>query len=355
MKKINQAVILAGGEGQRLRPLTNTRPKPLLPVLDRPCLEYVIESLARAGITDIFLTCSYRSSDIVDAVGNGEKLGVNIIYSFEEEPMGTAGAVKLLQDKLDERFIVASGDVLADVDITALVNFHDEKSAEATLALTEVSRPEEFGIVEIDELGKILRFKEKPAKEEIFSNLVNAGIYVLERGVLEEIPFEEKFDFSKNLFPKLLANGRGVYGYKISGLWKDIGRPFDLLEANLLMAQRINRQSEKAIYGAQIERDQGGNVEPLEDSFLGRDVRLGSTSRITSSVIGRESTIGERTEIIDSLILARCTIFEECMIEHCVVGEGCVIGPRVNISGCVLGDGVLVEGPLSLKDVVKEP
>jgi mannose-1-phosphate guanylyltransferase len=236
------AVILAGGEGTRLRPLTNTRPKPLLPVLGRPCVEYIIRSLADAGVGTAYLTCGYRSQDMVDALGDGRQFGLDMRFAFEDHPAGTAGAVKLLEGKLGDTVVVVSGDVLADVDIGSLVEVHRRKRAVATMALSTVDRPEEFGIVGLDDDGRIVRFKEKPRTEEVFSNLINAGIYVLERKAVENIPAEEKFDFSKQLFPKLLGMGEPLYGVPLSGLWKDIGTPGDPLEVNLRTAARGTRR-----------------------------------------------------------------------------------------------------------------
>jgi UTP-glucose-1-phosphate uridylyltransferase len=183
---VKQAVIMAGGEGTRLKPLTNTRPKPLLPVLGRPCIEYVINSLASAGVEEIFIACGYRSQDIVNSLGDTTRYGAKITYAYEEVPMGTAGAVKLLQDKLHGTFLVGSGDTLTDADLGHLIDFHREKKAFVTMALTEVEKPEQFGIVGVNADGRIERFKEKPRTEEVFSNVINAGTYVLEADALRD-------------------------------------------------------------------------------------------------------------------------------------------------------------------------
>lgn len=207
-------------QGDEASTVDYARPKPLLPVLGRPCVEYVIEAMAEAGVEEVFLTCGYRAEDMVEALGSGDQFGVEIIMCFEDVPAGTAGAVKLLEDRLEDTFIVASGDVLADVDVRSLVDQHVRTGAMATMALTTVERPEEFGIVGLDDAGRIERFKEKPRTEEVFSNLINAGIYVLERDVLPEIPRGEMYDFSKQLFPKLLAAGQPLYG----AAWGAYGR-----------------------------------------------------------------------------------------------------------------------------------
>ena len=236
--RVGQAVILAGGEGTRLRPLTSSRPKPLLPVLGVPCIEYVISSLAQAGVRHIILACGYRSEDVVRALGDGRRFGVDIEFAYEREPMGTAGAVKLLEDRLEGTFVVGSGDTLTDADLGALIDFHARKGAEATMGLTEVEHPEQFGIVGVDADGRIERFKEKPRTEEVFSRVINAGTYVLEKEVLGMIPPGQKYDFSKNLYMDMLERGRGLYATPLNGYWKDIGRPSDLYLANMDMASR---------------------------------------------------------------------------------------------------------------------
>ncbi|MEW5761464.1 MAG: nucleotidyltransferase family protein, partial [Candidatus Thermoplasmatota archaeon] len=183
-----KAVILAGGEGRRLRPLTEKRPKPLVPIAGRACIEYVISSLVKSGIKEIIITTSYMSDKLIKAIGNGESYGAGILYSFEDKPCGTAGAVKRVEKFLDGTFIVASGDVVMDIDFQKLYESHKKNNSIATLALTYLSDPRNYGIVEIDRRNRIKRFLEKPKEEEVFSNLINAGIYVLETDVLSYIP-----------------------------------------------------------------------------------------------------------------------------------------------------------------------
>lgn len=351
--EVAKAVVLAGGEGTRLRPLTNTRPKPLLPVLGRPCVEYAIRSLASAGIEQVFVACGYRSADIVSALGDGKDLGVDLVYAFEEEPAGTAGAVKLLENELEGTFVVASGDVLADVDIGQLIRLHKEKGAVATMALTEVDRPQEFGIVGLDDSGRIIRFKEKPAPEEVFSNLVNAGIYVLERDVLSLIPTAEKFDFSKNLFPSLLDAGSPLFGSKLDGLWKDIGMPRDLLEANIKMAAKRGKRIEVegvSIFGSVCATKFSANGAVLEGPlYLGYGVKVGEGTRLSSSAVGSGTVIGRGSEIHGSLVMDRCNLSDNCIIKGSLIGERCNVGGGVALVNSVLGDGVTLEGPISLE------
>ncbi|MDD1771905.1 MAG: NDP-sugar synthase [Methanomassiliicoccales archaeon] len=335
--KVKQAVILAGGEGTRLRPLTTTRPKPLLPVLGVPCIEYVITSLAQAGVEQIFLACGYRSEDVSRVLGNGERFGVDIELAYEKEPMGTAGAVKLLQDRLKGTFVVGSGDTLTDADLGALIDFHVRKGAEATMGLTEVDRPEQFGIVGVAADGRIERFKEKPRTEEVFSHVINAGTYVLEREVLDLIPAGQKYDFSKNLYMDMLQRGRGLYAEPLRGYWKDIGRPSDLLQANIDMAARRGVRTERGPVAGDVPA--GASVEgPV---FFGKGV-IASGSNVRKSVIGPGCVIGKCTSLEGCLLLSDVIIGEGAAMRDCVIGEGCQSGSGVVLSNCVLGDGAKV-------------
>jgi mannose-1-phosphate guanylyltransferase len=350
---VKQAVIMAGGEGTRLKPLTNTRPKPLLPVLGRPCIEYVINSLASAGVEEIFIACGYRSQDIVSSLGDVTRYGAKIVYAYEDTPMGTAGAVKLLQGKLKGTFLVGSGDTLTDADLGHLIDFHREKSAFVTMSLTQVDKPEQFGIVGVNGDGRIERFKEKPKPEEVFSNVINAGTYVLEAEALDHVPPATKYDFSKNLFPDLLQQGKALYATPLKGYWKDIGRPKDLFQANIDLADR--RGQVITIRGALCKGKIAGSGFTAEGAklfgpvFIGEGTRLGKGSSITRSSIGNGSTVGEMAVIDGSLALDRCQIGPGSIIKDSVLGEGCVIGPGVSVIGSVLGDGVRLEGPASLE------
>jgi mannose-1-phosphate guanylyltransferase len=350
---VKQAVVMAGGEGTRLRPLTNTRPKPLLPVLGRPCIEYVINSLASAGVEEIFIACGYRSQDIVNSLGDTTRNGARIVYAYEDTPMGTAGAVKLLQDRLHGTFLVGSGDTLTDADLGQLIDLHREKGAFVTMALTEVERPEQYGIVGVNAEGRIERFKEKPKTEEVFSNVINAGTYVLEAEVLDHVPAAAKYDFSKNLFPDLLAKGKVLCASPLKGYWKDIGHPKDLFQANIDLAER--RGQTITIRGALCKGKIAGSGFSAEGArlygplFVGTGARLGKGSSVTRSAIGQGSTVGEKAVIEDSLMLDRCRIGAGAVLKGSILGEGCVIGPGVSLVDSVLGDGAILEGPASLE------
>ncbi|MCU0861856.1 MAG: NDP-sugar synthase [Methanomassiliicoccales archaeon] len=346
---VKTAVVLAGGEGTRLRPLTNHRPKPLLPVLGRPCVEYTLRALAAAGIEQAYLACGYKSMDVVKALGDGSSLGIDIVYAFEEQPMGTAGAVKLLEKKLPETFVVAMGDVLMDIDFEHIIRFHTSAGAMVTIALTEVDRPEQFGIVGIEENGRISRFKEKPRTEDVFSNLINAGIYVIQKEAFARVPQDTKFDFSKNLFPKLMEEGQPLFGLRLRGMWHDIGQPRDLLNANLGMAER--KGVERHIFGTDVQGKVCGSKFFAKGAklrgpiYLGEEARVGEGTLVSRSAIGQESVVEGGAEIVDSLLLSSCLVRKGAVVQSSIVGDGCLVGEGVTLKDCVLGDNVVLREP----------
>lgn len=227
-----EAVILAGGKGTRLRPLTLSRPKPMLPVGDLPLLEHVVHLLRRHGYSKIGVTLQYMPWAVQTHFGDGRGWGVSLTYAVETEPRGTAGSVKVLEDRLNDTFTVISGDALTDFDLGELGAFHRASGALVTMALARVDDPSQYGVVELDGRGRVVRFLEKPAPGEAFSNLVNTGIYVLDRRVLAAVPAGVPFDFSRELFPLLLARGEKVFGCALPGYWRDIGTPDSYRQAN---------------------------------------------------------------------------------------------------------------------------
>jgi mannose-1-phosphate guanylyltransferase len=291
--------------------------------------------------------------EVVRALGDGKQLGLDIIFAFEEEPMGTAGAVKLLESKLPETFVVAMGDVLVDIDFDHLIRFHKDSGAEATIALTEVEKPEQFGIVGVEKDGRISRFKEKPKPEEVFSNLINAGVYVLQKGAFNYVPEGIKFDFSKNLFPKLMEVGKPLFGSRLLGMWHDIGRPIDLLRANQGMAERrgVERQivgtsTTGKIYGNRFFAT-GARIEG--PAYLGDDVRLGEGAQVTRSGVGRGSVVEGGARLVDSLVLTDCKVRRGACLQGSIVGDNCLVGEGVVLKDCILGDNVSVKGPAKLE------
>ncbi|TLM99385.1 nucleotidyltransferase family protein, partial [bacterium] len=257
-----QAVIMAGGEGSRLRPLTCDRPKPMVPLINKPVMEYAVKLLKEYGITDIGVTLQYLPEEISSYFGDGAGFGVSMQYFIEESPLGTAGSVKNTGGFLKETFIVISGDALTDFNLNEIIGYHREKKALATLVLKPVNIPLEYGVVITGEGGEIRRFLEKPGWGEVFSDTVNTGIYILEPEVLDYIPAGQKFDFSKDLFPRLLADGKPMFGYAAGGYWCDIGNHRQYQEAQYdLLGNRV-RLSGNDLGPQGVRLDNGAYVDP---------------------------------------------------------------------------------------------
>ena len=219
-----KAVVMAGGEGTRLRPMTANQPKPMLPVVNRPIMEHALRLLRRHGLTETVVTVQFLASIVRNYFGDGEDFGMRLQYATEETPLGTAGSVKNAEDALrDEPFLVISGDALTDIDLSDLIAFHKDNNALVTVALARVPDPLEFGIVIVDDDGKIQRFLEKPTWGQVFSDTVNTGIYVMEPEVLAHVPAGQVVDWSADVFPKLLENGAPLYGWIADGYWEDVG------------------------------------------------------------------------------------------------------------------------------------
>lgn len=219
-----KAVVMAGGEGTRLRPMTSSMPKPLLPVVNRPIMEHVLRLLKRHGLNETVVTVQFLASLVRNYFGDGEELGMELTYANEEKPLGTAGSVKNAEEALkDDAFLVISGDALTDFDLTDLIAFHKEKGALVTVCLTRVPNPLEFGITIVDEEGKVERFLEKPTWGQVFSDTVNTGIYVMEPEVFDYVAADVSVDWSGDVFPQLMKEGKPIYGYVAEGYWEDVG------------------------------------------------------------------------------------------------------------------------------------
>ena len=326
MTQVGQAVIMVGGRGTRLQPLTDTRPKPALPVLDIPCLKYLIRSFADAGIRRIILACGYKSEYLENAVGDGSDMGVEITYSVEDHPLGTAGAMKRLEKDLDEVYCAANGDTFADLNLKGLIGDHLRTGASVTMALTTTERPTECGIVRLEEDGEITEFKEKPKPEEVFSNLINAGVYVVNRSVLADVPEDTFFDFNKDLFPIITSKGGRLQGRPLEGFWMDVGRPKDLLSVNIMMAEQADGFPGKVSCGT------AGPV------FVGKGSSVSGGS-MESSVVLRGSEVVD-THLIDSLIMEDCKI-SGAVIRDSIIGEGCTVG-AATVIGSVIAPGTTV-------------
>lgn len=327
---VRQAVVMVGGKGTRLLPLTETRPKIILPVADRPCLWYLLRSLAMGGIKEVILACGYKSELMRRTIGDGSDLGLSIEYSYEDEPLGTGGAMKLVEDRLDDTFVAANGDVFASIDVSGEIEIHQRTGAAVSIALTPVENPCEFGIARVDDEMRITEFKEKPKPEEVFSNLINAGVYVLQKDVLADVPKNTFYDFSKDLVPRLMSEGHRIQGYQVDGIWMDVGRPRDLLRANLAIAD--------AEYA---DRDWKAPGCALDGSIYMGPGASAHGSRLTDAVILSQASV-RSSNLNRVLVMDGCEI-NGADLTNVILGEGCRVGKGAKVSNSVLADGTVVK------------
>ncbi|MCY6371892.1 sugar phosphate nucleotidyltransferase [Clostridium ganghwense] len=327
-----KAVIMAGGQGTRLRPLTCNIPKPMMPILDKPVLEYAIELLKKNGITNIAVTLQYLSDEIISYFEDGKKFGVNLNYFMEENPLGTAGSVKNAEKFLDDTFIVISGDALTDIDISKAIAYHKKKKAIATLVLKEVPVPLEYGVVVTDKEGKVTGFLEKPSWSEVFSDKVNTGIYILEPEIFDYYEQNQKFDFSNDLFPILLSNNKPVYAYVADGYWCDIG--------NIEQYIKCHFDILKGIVKVKIKGERYG-----EGIWIGKNCQINPQAKITSpSYIGSNTKIYAGAKIGPYTILGKNNIVSsDATIKRSIAFDNCYIGDNAEVRGAVLCKNVQLE------------
>lgn len=333
-----QALILAGGKGTRLRPLTVYTPKPVVPICNRPFLLYQVDTLRRAGITDITLSLSYQPHKIEQQLGDGRDYGVRIKYTTEPQPMGTAGAYKFAEELIREPTVVFNGDILTDIDLEAVLQQHKERNATATIVLTPVENPSAYGLVETDEEGRVLRFLEKPKADEIRVNTINAGTYVLEPSVLDLIPAGESYSFEYNLFPDLLARGEKFFAHiPQAGYWIDIGTPQRYLQVHHdLLAGRVGGEK-RFIKRGTFDLATAASVD--DASVIGDDCVIKPGAEIVNSVLGEGCYVEEKARVENSVIWAHTRIGAGAQITNAVIGRGCHIGRSAQVMrGSVLGD-----------------
>ena len=340
-----KAVVMAGGEGTRLRPLTSNQPKPMVPIVGKPCMEHIIDLLKRHGFEDVVVTLAFMPQAIRGYFGDGAAHGLQIRYSTEETPAGTAGSVKLAQEALDETFLVISGDALCDIDLGKIVEFHREKGAAVTIGLKSVDNPLEFGIVVTDEEGRIERFLEKPSWSQVFTDTINTGIYVVEPEVLKHIPDDEPYDWSKELFPLLLEMGRPLYGYVCDGYWQDIGNldqyrqaNFDVLDGKADLEVDGIRLRGNVLVGEGIELDDLESVEG--PAFIGNYSRISPGATVGPyTVLSSSVVVREYAHIARSVIDASTYIGRRSRVEGAIIGRMCDLRSHVRIhEGVAIGD-----------------
>jgi NDP-sugar pyrophosphorylase family protein len=333
-----QALILAGGKGTRLRPLTVYTPKPIVPICNRPFLLYQIDTLRRAGITDITLSLSYQPNKIEQLLGDGSDHGVKLKYTVEPQPMGTAGAYKFAEDLIREPTVVFNGDILTDLDLKAVIREHNESKATATIVLTPVKDPTTYGVVETEKDGRVRRFLEKPKVEEITSNNINAGTYVLEPKVLDYLPKGENYSFEYGLFPDLLKRGEAFYAHiPTRTYWIDIGTPERYLQVHDdLLANRVGRIHIKDRKG-QFDAATVAEIDDL--SMVGDDCQIKPGAQIINSVLGQGCFVEERARVENCVIWPHTRIGTTAQLNGAIVGRGCHIGRSAVVRpGTVLGD-----------------
>ena len=340
---------MAGGEGTRLRPLTSNQPKPMVPIVGKPCMEHILELLKRHGFDDVIVTVAFLPQAIRGYFGNGDALGIDVSYSVEESPLGTAGSVRLAADQLDEPFLVISGDALCDLDLTALVETHRSKNAAVTIGLVSVENPLEFGIVVTDDDGAIERFLEKPSWGQVFSDTINTGIYVIDPESLRHVPTDRPYDFAKELFPLLLEMGRPLYGCVLDGYWQDIGNLDQYRQANY---DALDGKIELDIPGIRLRGNiwigEGVELDDLDQvegpAFVGNNCRIAPDASIgPHSVLGTNSTLRERARIERAIVDSGTHIGRSAIVEGAIIGRSCDLRTHVRLhEGVAIGDEVTI-------------
>lgn len=359
-----QAIILAGGQGTRLRPLTYTTPKPMLPVANRPALGHTLTALHQAGCRNAIVTTNYLAEQVAEGL-HALPVPFPVRCVREEHPLGTAGCVKNVIEELDDEFIVIQGDAVADLDYQALIDFHHAKNADVTITVMRVQDTREFGIVATDEEQRILRFQEKPRPEEAFSDLANAGFYVIKKQVFDQVPSNEPYDFSRQLFPLLMEQGARFYAFPMQGYWVDIGRIQHYIEANMYCIDGHTEVGEGStipesahlvppfLIGAGVIIGEGCTIGP--NAVIGNDCLIGPDTDISGSVLYNRVIIGGGAHLNDCVVASGSHLGDRVAVEPMVaIGEGCMIGAGAQVAAysrvgprMPIADGALVEGAVS--------
>jgi mannose-1-phosphate guanylyltransferase len=340
-----KAVILVGGLGTRLRPLTCNVPKPMIPIINRPFIEAMLIRLREQGIDEVILAVQYLAHRFVETLGDGSRLGITLHIVEEPDPRGTAGAVKNVEHLLDDTCFVFNGDVLTDLDLQAMLAFHRERRSLVTIALTPVDDPTQFGLVETEKDGRIHRFLEKPRAEDITTNMINAGTYIIEPAVFRYVPPNQHYMFERGLFPVLLQTGDPMFGYPSRAYWTDIGRPHNYLEVNQdILMGKVNYTLPGEQHADRLWLE--GDADISEDAVIHGPVVLGTGVQIARgaqiigpTVIGAGCYIGPETSIERAVLWDGCHIEEGVTLRSCVLARNIRIGARTMISdGTVIGD-----------------
>ena len=342
-----QALILVGGEGTRLRPLTLTTPKPVVPLVDRPFIRYMVDWLARHGVDDVVMACGFLAAGVRDVLGDGEGDGPRLRYVEEPEPRGTAGAMKFAERFLDDRFLALNGDVLTDLDLGKLIELHEQRGAEATLALHPVEDPSAYGLVRRSEDGEITEFIEKPDPGEIDTDEVNAGAYVLEKSVLGLVPEGREVSIEREVFPKLV--GKRLYGRRLEGYWMDIGTPQRYLQASWdILERRVETDVGQRLDpdGRLVESDveMGAGVSVEAPAIIEARARLADGARVgPRAVVGSGSEVGERATVEESVLMHGARVGAGAEVRGAILAGGVEVGDGASVApGAVIGEGARI-------------
>jgi mannose-1-phosphate guanylyltransferase len=340
-----QAVILVGGEGTRLRPLTATVPKPVVPLVDRPFIVYMLEWLRRHGVDDVIMSCGFLATSVRNVLGDGSQLGLRLRFVEEPEPRGTAGALKYAEDLLADRFLMLNGDVLTDIDLTTQIAQHEATGAVGTLALVPVEDPTAYGLVPLNEDRSVREFVEKPAADQIDTSLISAGAYVLERSVLDLIPPDRNVSIEREVWPRLV--GAGLFGFASEAYWLDIGTPerylqgtFDILEGNVQTAVSDRLGPGYVDVAEHVQAD--GRIIP--PALVERGCRVEAGAHVGSLVVlGEGVSVGAGSTIERAVVLNGTEVGSHCTLRDCIVAAGVRVGEGSTVSGgAVIGEGVTI-------------
>jgi mannose-1-phosphate guanylyltransferase len=342
-----QAVILVGGKGTRLRPLTSNRPKPIVPLVDRPFMAYMLEWVASHGVTDVIMCCGFLADSMVEEIGDGSRFGLNITWVVEPSPRGTAGALWYAKPHLrDERFLMLNGDVLTDMDLSAQIDAHVRTGAVGTLALVPVEDPRAYGLVRLHPDDSVRGFLEKPTPEQIDTDLISAGAYVLEPSVFDLIPQDRLVSIEREVWPKLV--GKGLYGSVHRGrYWMDIGTPTRYLEGTRdILSGRVLTQVAARLEGGPADESATVGDGSVVDrtALIDRGATIGPRVTIGSgSYVGPGATVGEESILENAVVLAGARVGAKARLRDCIVGVGAVLGDGVVLSdAAMVGDGATI-------------
>ncbi len=340
-----KAVILVGGPGTRLQPLTDSIPKSLVPVLNKPFMEHTFAYLKHYGIEDIIITLNYLPESIMDHFGDGARFGVRLSYYIEEEPLGTAGAVKNAEELLDNTFVVLNGDIFTDIDLADMVARHRNNNAVATISLKWVDDPSAFGVVETDDTDRVQRFIEKPPASEATTNWINAGIYVLEPAVLEHVPAKTHYMVERGLFPYLVDSGQRVFGYPFRGYWMDTGtlEYYFSLNSDLLSSKTTSPLL--------------GKLDPATVYYESDDVDIDpSASIVPPAIIGRGCRIGPGVTVKGPVVIGPdCVLEEGAGVDGTILWNEVKIGAKASLNRCIVSSGTEIAAGSDIRDCTVTP